>query len=76
MLEYKLKNLYIDILSKDFYPTQHKTQVTLTNYYIIVYLKLHNSSHISKGFTDNKIPESYFRFFAILNYTCKKKTFE
>ena len=29
MLEYKLKNLYIDILSKDFYPTQHKTQVIL-----------------------------------------------
>ena len=29
MLEYKLKNLYIDILSKDFYPTQHKTQVRL-----------------------------------------------
>ena len=27
MLEYKLKNLYIDILSKEFYPTQHKTQV-------------------------------------------------
>ena len=76
MLEYKLKNLYIDILSKDFYPTQHKTQVTSTNYYMIVYLKLHYSSHISKGFTDNKIPKSYFRFFAILNYTCKKKTFE
>ena len=27
MLESKLRSLYLDILSQDFYPTQHKVQV-------------------------------------------------
>ena len=30
MLEYKLKNLYIDILSQDFYPKEHKIQVCIS----------------------------------------------